>query len=48
MPEEKANLHEIEEVSIVSEMKDSYLRFAMSVIISRALPDVRAAPAVAG
>jgi DNA gyrase subunit A len=33
--------HEITDVSIVDEMKDSYLRFAMSVIISRALPDVR-------
>ena len=41
MPEEKQFLHEIEDVSIVDEMKDSYLRFAMSVIISRALPDVR-------
>ena len=29
------------DVSLVDEMKDSYLRFAMSVIISRALPDVR-------
>ncbi len=32
---------EITDVSLVDEMKDSYLRFAMSVIISRALPDVR-------
>jgi DNA gyrase subunit A len=32
---------DIRDVSIVEEMKDSYLRFAMSVIISRALPDVR-------
>ncbi len=27
--------------SIVSEMRDSYLDYAMSVITSRALPDVR-------
>jgi len=40
MPDEKP-IHEITDVSIVDEMKDSYLRFAMSVIISRALPDVR-------
>ncbi|MHC4860729.1 MAG: DNA gyrase subunit A, partial [Planctomycetota bacterium] len=26
---------------IQDEMKDSYLRYAMSVIVSRALPDVR-------
>src|SRR3989344_3194298 len=26
---------------LVEEMKDSYLKYAMSVIISRALPDVR-------
>ncbi|MGR3218738.1 MAG: DNA gyrase subunit A [Candidatus Anammoxibacter sp.] len=31
----------IKEVSIENEMKDSYLTFAMSVIMSRALPDVR-------
>jgi DNA gyrase subunit A len=43
MPEEKDPIiaREITDVSIVEEMKDSYLRFAMSVIISRALPDVR-------
>lgn len=27
--------------SIVDEMQDSYLAYAMSVIVSRALPDVR-------
>lgn len=32
---------EITDVSLVDEMKNSYMRFAMSVIISRALPDVR-------
>ncbi|MGR3319751.1 MAG: DNA gyrase subunit A [Candidatus Anammoxibacter sp.] len=31
----------IKELSIENEMKDSYLTFAMSVIMSRALPDVR-------
>ncbi len=41
MPDEKQIAHTITDVSIVDEMKDSYLRFAMSVIISRALPDVR-------
>ncbi len=40
MPDEKP-MHEVTDVSIVDEMKDSYLRFAMSVIIARALPDVR-------
>jgi len=40
--DEKPNIARIlTDVSIVDEMKDSYLRFAMSVIISRALPDVR-------
>ena len=32
---------QIQPVEIVKEMKDSYLDYAMSVIISRALPDVR-------
>ncbi|MEI7833702.1 MAG: DNA topoisomerase (ATP-hydrolyzing) subunit A, partial [bacterium] len=32
---------EVTDVSLVDEMKNSYMRFAMSVIISRALPDVR-------
>jgi DNA gyrase subunit A len=31
----------IPSVSIEDEMKDSYLAYAMSVIVSRALPDVR-------
>jgi len=31
----------IENLSIMDELKDSYLNYAMSVIISRALPDVR-------
>ncbi|WP_260508520.1 DNA gyrase subunit A [Sphingomicrobium aestuariivivum] len=32
---------DIEPISIVDEMKSSYLDYAMSVIVSRALPDVR-------
>src|SRR5438067_13432147 len=31
----------IEDLQIEQELKDSYLTYAMSVIISRALPDVR-------
>ncbi|GIW71203.1 MAG: DNA gyrase subunit A [Planctomycetota bacterium] len=31
----------VQDVLIEEEMKDSYLRYAMSVIVSRALPDVR-------
>jgi DNA gyrase subunit A len=33
--------HDIAPISIVEEMKTSYLDYAMSVIVSRALPDVR-------
>ena len=33
--------HDIRPVSIADEMKRSYLDYAMSVIVSRALPDVR-------
>ncbi len=33
--------HDIRPVSIIDEMKRSYLDYAMSVIVSRALPDVR-------
>ncbi len=32
---------DIEPISIIDEMKRSYLDYAMSVIVSRALPDVR-------
>jgi len=35
------NIGKIENLSILDELKDSYLNYAMSVIISRALPDVR-------
>ena len=31
----------IEPISIIEEMQRSYLDYAMSVIVSRALPDVR-------
>ena len=33
--------HEFQRIDIVDEMKTSYLDYAMSVIVSRALPDVR-------
>ena len=36
-----ANPHEISPISIEEEMRRSYLDYAMSVIVSRALPDVR-------
>jgi DNA gyrase subunit A len=36
-----ANPHEISPISIEEEMRTSYLSYAMSVIVSRALPDVR-------
>ena len=36
-----AELSDIAPISIVEEMKTSYLDYAMSVIVSRALPDVR-------
>ncbi len=32
---------DIEPIDIVDEMKSSYMDYAMSVIVSRALPDVR-------
>ncbi len=35
------NEGKIEDQSILDELKDSYLNYAMSVIVSRALPDVR-------
>ncbi|ANU08033.1 DNA gyrase subunit A [Paraurantiacibacter namhicola] len=39
--EPAATPHEYERIDIVDEMKTSYLDYAMSVIVSRALPDVR-------
>jgi len=38
---EVLNLGKLEERSLVEEMQDSYLDYAMSVIVARALPDVR-------
>ncbi len=40
-PETPPSGPEIERIDIVDEMKASYLDYAMSVIVSRALPDVR-------
>jgi DNA gyrase subunit A len=39
--EEKINIKGIIPIDIVTEMKESYLAYSMSVITSRALPDVR-------
>jgi DNA gyrase subunit A len=41
MPPEDSNPEDVAPVSIEEEMKRSYLDYAMSVIVSRALPDVR-------
>ena len=41
MTDETVADQRIEDLSILDELKDSYLNYAMSVIISRALPDVR-------
>lgn len=38
MSDQPGNLHDL---PIIDEMQDSYLRYAMSVIMARALPDVR-------
>ncbi|MGE5341212.1 MAG: DNA topoisomerase (ATP-hydrolyzing) subunit A [Candidatus Omnitrophota bacterium] len=38
---EKKGINKIEEVSIEREMKTSYLDYSMSVIIGRAIPDIR-------
>jgi DNA gyrase subunit A len=40
-PAPPGNPSEIEPISIIEEMQRSYLDYAMSVIVSRALPDVR-------
>ena len=40
-PEKSLNIENIESISLAEEMKKSYLDYAMSVIVSRALPDVR-------
>ncbi len=41
MTENTAQEQEFEQISLVKEMKKSYLDYAMSVIVSRALPDAR-------
>jgi DNA gyrase subunit A len=41
MGEAKSSQENIEELRILDELKNSYLNYAMSVIVSRALPDVR-------
>jgi DNA gyrase subunit A len=41
VPASAAITHRVEPVSIEKEMKNSYIDYAMSVIISRAVPDVR-------
>ncbi len=41
LPPDSGNPNGIEPVNIVEEMQRSYLDYAMSVIVSRALPDVR-------
>ena len=40
-PEQNSDLKSISNISLVEEMKKSYLDYAMSVIVSRALPDCR-------
>ena len=41
IPESQGPSGEFQRVDIVDEMKTSYLDYAMSVIVARALPDVR-------
>ena len=41
MPEEEFQHGQISPRDIVEEMEESYLNYSMSVIVSRALPDVR-------
>jgi len=40
-PEQPINADRVKEINITKEMKTSFLSYAMSVIVSRALPDVR-------
>ena len=35
------NQKNVQEINLTSEMKESFIDYAMSVIVSRALPDVR-------
>jgi len=41
MKEAKETQDRFEDMQILDELKNSYLNYAMSVIVSRALPDVR-------
>ena len=41
MSDEIKDYDKVKEINIASEMKTSFLNYAMSVIVSRALPDVR-------
>ncbi len=41
LPEEPKKVGQVEPIQLVDEMKTSYLDYAMSVIVARALPDVR-------
>jgi DNA gyrase subunit A len=41
LPAEAPQTHRVEPISIEHEMKTSFINYAMSVIISRAIPDVR-------
>ena len=41
MSDNTATTQEFPQISLSEEMKKSYLDYAMSVIVSRALPDVR-------
>ena len=41
MTTNKTDFGFVEPTQLVEEMRDSYLDYAMSVIVSRALPDVR-------
>jgi len=40
-PQQQLNIEKITPVNIEDEMKRSYIDYAMSVIVGRALPDVR-------
>ena len=41
IPEKQEKIESISNISLEEEMKRSYLDYAMSVIVSRALPDIR-------
>lgn len=41
LPEKPADIGKVETIQLIDEMQTSYLDYAMSVIVSRALPDVR-------